>query len=85
MKLVCDKLASGIRDGIFMWDEKGKKQVRSFSLGDEFLVDDQVGHEIIAKYKDVFKVVHYGTYPQVEKKMAEASPKNAAVKNVTQS
>lgn len=79
MKLRVDKMGPGVQQGVFFWEEgpegARKKVVKSLSLEDEFDVDDQIGHEIIAKYKEVFKVVAYGD----GKKVASA-PRNTMVK-----
>jgi hypothetical protein len=64
MKMKCVKLGPGVSNAVFFWEEgpEGKKSkvVKTMALNEEFEVEDQIGHEIIAKYKEVFQVVSYG-------------------------
>lgn len=90
MKLKLVKMAPGIRDGIFFWEEgpedgPKEKKVQSIALNQDIVVDDPVGHEIMSKYKGLFEVVFYGSKDpeaevKVEKKAMSSSPRNAMVK-----
>ena len=65
MRLKCVGLAKVVTSGVFFWEETDKenklsKVFKRLGKEDEFDVDDQSGHEIMAKYKGIFQVVHYG-------------------------
>lgn len=82
MKLKLVKTAKGVQSGVFFWETgDGKERKKVFkSLGKEDTMDvpDQDGHEIMAKYKGLFEVVHYGDAPPKEK--ATVSPRTKVVK-----
>jgi hypothetical protein len=87
MRLVVDKFPkAGIHRAVFMWEEgpkdARKKVVESYAIGSTIDVDDKTGHEIMAKYGDLLKMVWYGDGPAaaVETKAAPAAPKNVMLK-----
>lgn len=53
-----------VSSAVFFWDEgEGAAKHKEFATlapGDEFEVKDEIGHEIIAKYKGIFQVISYG-------------------------
>lgn len=94
MKIRCHHLSHGIQNAVFFWEEsyiemdkfgnkapRKRKQFKALAVGDDFDIPDEVGHEILSRYKENLRVIHYGdAEPQAVEKMAQA-PRNVMIKD----